>query len=159
VVEAALVTHELLEEIGIKHFCKTSGGKGLHIFIPLHGKYEYEQSRQFANIVALKVHERLPDTTSLIRNPKKREKKIYLDYLQNKLGQTIVAPYAVRPRPGAKVSTPLDWSEVNKKLDPGQFTIKTVPKRLKKKGDLFTGILGRGINLEIALKKLNKLSR
>lgn len=155
-IETALVTHEILTEIKVKHFCKTSGGKGLHILIPLHAKYDYEQSRQFAEIIASYVHQQLPDFTSMERGPKKRPKKIYLDCLQNRIGQTIAAPYSVRPRPKATVSTPLAWEEVNKKLDLTKFTIETVPTRLTEKGDLFKDILGPGVNLKEALNRLKK---
>jgi len=156
-VESAEVVHEILEEVGVPHYCKTSGGRGLHIYIPLHAKYDYEQSRLFAELIASIAHQRLPSSTSLIRNPQKREKKVYLDYLQNRTRQTVVAPYAVRPRPHAMVSTPLEWREVKKGLDPEAFTIKTVPERLKKIGDIFKPVLGKGINLIAALKKLEKL--
>lgn len=154
VVETALAAHEILDGIDVKHFCKTSGGKGLHILIPLHGNYDFEQSRQFAEIISHFIHKKLTSTTSLERNPKKRRKKIYLDCLQNRHGQTIVAPYAVRPRPHAPVSTPLSWEEVNTDLDPTKFNIKTVPSRLKEKGDIFKAVLGRGVNLEKALKNI-----
>lgn len=154
VVEVALVLHEILDQIKVKHFCKTSGGKGLHILIPLHGKYTFEQSRQFAETVSEWVHDKLPEITSLERSPKKHSKKIYIDCLQNGYGQTIVAPYSVRPRPGACVSTPLEWSEVNKSLTPQKFTIKTVLKRLKKKDPLLP-VLKLSVNLKTALKNLS----
>jgi bifunctional non-homologous end joining protein LigD len=157
VIEAALCTHQLLEEFDVVHFCKTSGGKGLHILIPLLGKYNYDQSRQFAEIIAFCVHQKLPKSTSLERDPKKRPKKIYLDCLQNRFAQTIVSPYSVRPRPGALVSTPLAWDEINKDLDPGNFTIKTVVKRVEKKGDILKSIFKKGANLKTILKKLQNI--
>lgn len=157
VIETALVVHEILDEVNVKHYCKTSGGKGLHILIPLHAKYDYEQSKLFATIIAHGVHKKLPGITSLERNPKKRPKKIYLDCLQNNLGQTIVAPYSVRPRPKALVSTPLTWEEVNQDLDPSQFNIKTVPLRLRERGDIFKAILGASVNIKKALKDLKSL--
>lgn len=158
VVEVALVAHEILEKIGVKHSCKTSGGNGLHIFIPLHAKYSYEQSRRFAELISLCIQKKLPDSTSLERNPKKRQKKVYLDCLQNRAGQTVVAPYVVRPRPKALVSTPLTWKEVNQKLDPGAFTLKTVLSRFKRKGDLFKDVLTARINMKIALARLHELN-
>jgi bifunctional non-homologous end joining protein LigD len=90
------------------------------------------------------------------RSPDKRPKKIYLDCLQNRSGQSIAAPYSVRPRPLAKVSTPLLWSEVNKNLDVSKYTIKTVPDRLKRVGDIFKPILGRGVNIKTAITRLKK---
>lgn len=148
VIEVAQEVHALLDAWKIKHFCKTSGASGLHIYLPLHGKYTFEQSKQFAQVIAATVHEKLPRITSLERSPAKRQRKVYLDYLQNRSGQTVVAPYAVRPRPGAPVSTPLLWEEVKAGLDPADFTIKTTPKRIQQKGDLFKGVLGPGISME-----------
>lgn len=159
VIEAALEIHHLLEEIGVKHYCKTSGKKGLHICIPLHGKYSFEQSRQFAEIISHYVYQKLPKSTSLLRKPERRAKRVYLDCLQNRFAQTAVAPYAVRPTPAATVSTPLEWNEIDKDLDPRDFTIKTVLPRLKKKGDLFQPVLGPGVNFKSALAKLSKLMR
>lgn len=154
VVETALVLHEILGEMNVKHYCKTSGGKGLHIMIPLHAKYDYTQSRQFAEIICHLVNKKLPKTTSMERSPAKRPKRIYLDCLQNRFGQSIVAPYAVRPRPKAMVSTPLLWEEVNTDLVLSDYTIETVPARLKKIGDILKPVLGTGINMEKALKGL-----
>lgn len=156
VIEAALTLHEILDKIQVKHYCKTSGGKGLHILIPLNGKYDYEQSRHFAEILGYLIHQKLPKTTSLERTPAKRPKKIYIDCLQNRTAQTIVAPYSVRPRPHALVSTPLEWNEVNEDLDVSQFNIKTVLNRLKKKGDIFSPILKEKTNIKIALDRISK---
>lgn len=153
VIDVALELHDMLEKMKIKHFCKTSGGKGLHILIPLHAQYEYEQSKQFAEIICRLLHKKFPKTTSVERSPEKRPKKIYLDFLQNRTGQSIVAPYAVRPRPKAMVSTPLSWEEVNQDLDLSLYTIETIPARLKKKGDIFKGVLGAGIKMEKALSQ------
>jgi bifunctional non-homologous end joining protein LigD len=103
------------------------------------------------------VHEELPVFTSLIRNPQKRKDKIYLDYLQNRPIQTICAPYSVRPKPGATVSAPLHWSEVKKGLKISAFTVKNISERLKTEGDLFEGVLGKGIDLNKTLKGLANL--
>ncbi|CCB86019.1 putative DNA ligase-like protein Rv0938/MT0965 [Parachlamydia acanthamoebae UV-7] len=157
VIEIASATHELLERAKIKNYCKTSGGKGLHIFIPLHAKYDYEQSKEFAHVIALCIHKQFPTITSVERSPQSRPKKIYLDYLQNRALQTIVAPYSVRPRPGALVSTPLLWEEVKPGLDPKDFDIHTILKRLDKMGDIFKPILGGGVNMQTALNRLKKM--
>jgi bifunctional non-homologous end joining protein LigD len=98
----------------------------------------------------------LPSTTSLERSPKKRKKKIYLDFLQNRKGQTLAAPYSLRPRTGAPVSTPLKWSEVKRGLDPKDFTMQNIFKRLEKVGDLWEGVLKEGADLEKALKIIEK---
>ena len=107
-----------------------------------------------AELLAIEIHSRLPETTSLERSIKKRNHKIYIDYLQNRRGQTLASPYSVRPKPGATVSTPLEWSEVNLKLHPSQFTIKNVLKRFEKKGDLWQPVLGKGANIKKILHKL-----
>lgn len=103
------------------------------------------------------MHEELPSFTSLVRNPQKRQDKIYIDYLQNRPIQTICAPYSLRPKPGATVSAPLHWDEVKKGLQISNFTIHTIFDRLKTEGDLFTGVLGRGIDLNRVLKGLANL--
>lgn len=154
VIETALVIKEVFDEIKGKCFCKTSGSKGLHIFIPLKARYDFDMAREFAHLIAKIVNKRLPKITSLERSPEKRDEKVYIDYLRNSTGQTIAAPYSVRPRPGAPVSTPLLWEEVNAELDPGSFTIKTIFNRLEKYGDFFQGILDGEINI---VKCINNL--
>jgi len=153
VVETAQVIHELLASHDIPCYCKTSGATGLHIYIPLGAKYTYEQTRQFGQMLATLAHEQLPEKTSIERSPSKRQKKVYIDYLQNNFGQTLASAYSVRPRPGAPVSTPLEWSEVKPGLDPVAFNMKNTLARLKKKGDLFKPVLGKGINLKAILKQ------
>jgi bifunctional non-homologous end joining protein LigD len=157
VVLVAKTLHEVMDEIGVPNFCKTSGKRGLHIYIPLGGKYSYEQAQNFAEIIARVVNQKLPKITSLIRSPEKRKKKIYIDYLQNSRTKTVVSPYSVRPTPDATVSTPLDWSEVNESLDPKKFTIKTMAQRLKTKGDLFKSLDSKKANIKTAIAKLEKL--
>jgi len=156
VVDTANAIHEILEKVSIPNFCKTSGKTGLHIYIPMQGKYTIQQTRQFAYLIATIAHQQIPEITSLERLPKKRQKKVYIDYLQNEKGQTMVCAYSARGAPHPTVSTPLLWKEVKQGLDPEQFTIKTIPKRLSQKGDIFKGILGKGIHLETSLKKLEK---
>jgi bifunctional non-homologous end joining protein LigD len=156
VIEVALLYHELLEKIHVPHFCKTSGGKGLHIIIPLQGQYTYEQSRQFAEIISTIIHEKKAKFTSLERSPAKRPKKIYLDCLQNRISQSIVSPYSVRPRPHALVSCPLKWEEVNTKLDPSHYTMKNTPRRVEKMGDVLLPLLKEKLNLKKALDLLKK---
>lgn len=154
VIETALVVKQVLDAAGAEGYCKTSGSSGMHIFIPMGAQYEYEQAKDFALLIAQLVHEQLPKLTSLKRSPKDRKKQIYLDYLQNRKGQTLSVVYSVRPKPGATVSTPLQWDEVKPGLHPSQFTIKNIFKRLEKQGDLFKGVLGKGIDMEKCLKNL-----
>ena len=153
-VATALKVKEVLDRLGITGFVKTSGGKGLHVFIPVLPKYTYEQTRQFSLIVSQMVHRELPEITSLERMPAKRVGKIYLDYLQNGRGKTMASAYSIRPREGAGVSTPLEWSEINNKLDLSAFNLKTVPKRLAKKGDLWKDFFDKRHDLNKILKSL-----
>ena len=142
VVEAALAVKVVLDRIKVKGFCKTSGSTGLHIYIPTGGRYTFTQLAPFAKNIMLVVQSMLPRTTTLERSLAKRDKrKIYLDHLQNRKGQTVASVYSVRPKPGATVSTPLKWSEVKLGLDPRAFDIHTVPARVKKLGDLFAPVL------------------
>lgn len=154
VIEVAKVVKEVLDMSCEKSYVKTSGKTGLHIYIPMHAKYPYEKVRQFSEFIVQLVHQRVPDITSLERSPAKRKDKIYLDWLQNRTGQTLAAPYSVRPVEGACVSAPLEWKEVKKGLRPEKFTIKTIHKRLKEKGDLWKGILDDSVDLNAALKCL-----
>jgi bifunctional non-homologous end joining protein LigD len=154
VVESALAVKKVLDRAGTQHYCKTSGKTGLHVYVPLGGSCDYDQARQFAEIIARLSHRELPKITSLERNPAKRQKKVYLDFLQNRRGQTLAAPYSVRPHPGATVSTPLRWEEVKSGLDPSQFTIRTIGKRLEKTGDLWRPVLSGTIDLVKCLQRL-----
>lgn len=157
-IKMAQQIHRLLESLDIPSYCKTSGGRGLHIYIPLQSKYTFEQTETFARLLATIVYRNYPDTISLERSPAKRKKRVYFDYLQNLHGgRTMVAPYSLRARPHAPVSTPLFWKEVVPGLDPLSFTLKTVPARLKKlKKDPFEGVDGPGIDLKKVLAALDK---
>ncbi len=140
VVETALAIKELLDQLGVKAFCKTSGASGLHIYVPTGGKYNYETCRLFAEYVAKQVQQQLPDITSVIRSKSKRNKKVYIDYMQNSRGQTIASPYSVRPKPGATVSAPLNWDELTDDLAIADFHIGNMADRLKEVGDLWKDI-------------------
>jgi bifunctional non-homologous end joining protein LigD len=158
VIETAQTVHRLLDKIGAASLCKTSGATGLHIAVPLAAKYTYDQAKQFTELLVNFINRELPMTTSILRNPKKRQHRIYLDFLQNRKGQTISSPYCIRPRPHAPVSTPLHWREVKRGLSPTDFTIKNTLKRLEKVGDLWQPILGEGIDLPHSLQILEKMT-
>ncbi|MGC4035767.1 MAG: non-homologous end-joining DNA ligase [Chitinophagaceae bacterium] len=154
VVDVALVVRSVLNKADIDGFCKTSGSTGMHIYVPCKRKYEYNQVRDFAKIIATLTHDQMQTNTTLERSLSKRKKnQIYIDYLQNSRGQTLASAYSVRPKPGATVSAPLEWKEVKHGLSPSDFTIKNMLKRLSKKGDLFKGIFERAIDIKSALKK------
>lgn len=154
VIDVAKLVKKILDSIGADACVKTSGSTGIHIYIPLGAKYDYDQSKQLAELIVTLVNHELPDLTSVERNPSKRKGKIYLDYLQNRQTQTAAAPYSLRPKPGVPVSTPLDWSELKKGLTPTTYNTKNIFDRLKVEGDLFKPVLGKGIDLEKVLNKL-----
>ena len=154
VMHVAKVVKQVLDSIGAEAMVKTSGSSGIHIYIPLGARYDYDQSKQLAELVVTLVNHELPDLTSVERSPSKRKGKIYLDFLQNRQTQTAAAPYSLRPKPGVPVSTPLDWSELKKGLTPTTYNARNIFDRLKVEGDLFKPVLGKGINLEKVLSKL-----
>lgn len=158
VKEAALAVKTILDVCKCDGYCKTSGASGLHIFVPLANKFSYEQVRLFAQLIAIKLVEALPDTTTIERSLEKRNiNKIYVDFLQNRKGQTISSVYSVRPLPHAPVSTPLLWQELKTGIMPQDFTMKNLPERLSTKGDIFKPVLGKGINIRKALVLLEKV--
>jgi bifunctional non-homologous end joining protein LigD len=157
VVEVAQAFHELLTELKLEGHCKTSGSSGLHIYLPLGAKYSFEESRDFCKLLCTLVQEELPGLTTLERKLVDRKGRIYLDYLQNRTGQTLASVYSVRPKPGATVSAPLEWKEVNSKLKKEEFNIFTMKDRLKVKPKLFTEVLGKGIDIADALERLESL--
>ncbi|RWY52284.1 DNA ligase D [Mucilaginibacter gilvus] len=157
VIEAALEVKNVLDAIDVPSYCKTSGSTGMHIYIPLEAKYDYDQSQMFARLIVNIVHKQIPDYTSLERMIKNRHGKMYLDFLQNRPGATIAGPYSLRPKPGATISMPLHWDEVKPGLTMKHFTIHNSIARLKKEGDLFKGVLGEGIDLEKTIKKARSI--
>lgn len=155
VIEVANAIHAFLDDIAVPSYCKTSGSTGLHIYIPLGGKYTYDQSQLFARWVASEVDSTL-DFTSVERMTDKRRGKVYIDFLQNRPSATLAAPYSLRPKPGATVSMPLHWEEVKKGLKLSDFTIANALDRIRSEGDIFKPVLGKGINLKKLLKGLEK---
>lgn len=154
VMDVAKLVKKILDSIVAEACVKTSGSSGIHIYIPLGAKYDYDQSKQLAELVVTLVNHEMPELTSVERSPAKRKGKIYLDFLQNRETQTAAAPYCLRPKPGVPVSTPLDWSELKKGLTPKTYHAKNIFDRLKVEGDLFKPVLGKGIDLEKVLSKL-----
>lgn len=153
VTEVAQAIHGLLRDLAVPSHCKTSGSTGLHIYIPLGARYSYDQSQLFAKWIAATVDDEL-DFTSVERATGKRKGKIYIDYLQNRPAATLAAPYSLRPKPGATVSMPLHWDEVNSKLKISDFNIENAWDRVQSEGDLFKPVLKKGIDLKKILGKL-----
>lgn len=158
VIETALQVNEVLKAIKIKGYCKTSGSTGIHIYIPMGAHYDFDQVKDFAHILMKQVNEKLPKITTLERSLQKRDnKKIYLDYLQNRTGQTLASAYSLRPKQGASVSMPLEWEELKPGLKPTDFNINNALDRIKEKGDLFKPVLGKGIDMMQALELLQNI--
>jgi bifunctional non-homologous end joining protein LigD len=134
VIRTAIVLHRVCESVGLPNYVKTTGKTGLHILLPLGRQCTYEQSRMLGELLARVVLRELNDIATITRHVTKRGDKVYLDYLQNRHGQTIVAPFSVRPLPGATVSMPLVWDEVNESLDPRGFTIGNAIGRMEQMG-------------------------
>ncbi|MRX46463.1 DNA ligase D [Pedobacter puniceum] len=154
VVQVASAVKEVYDEMNIKSFVKTSGSSGIHIFIYLAAKYDYKIVKNFAEFIAQKVHEKTSEITSLERSPSKRKNLIYIDYLQNRRGQTIAAPYSVRPKPNATVSFPLSWDEVDENLDMKDFHLKNVLALLKDREDPWRDMKNQKIDILKTLKTL-----
>ncbi len=160
IVDAALLVKGILDQIGMTGYPKTTGGDGMHVYIPIEPEYSYEQARIFAELISrLLVHEH-PKLFTTPRSVSKREKgRVYFDYLQIGKSKTIAAPYVLRAYPGAPVATPLEWSEVRHGLHPSQFNISNALDRFREKGDLFAGVIHKPQRLEDGLPKLEKLFR
>lgn len=157
VIMGAQVVRELLEELNIQAFCKTSGGRGIHIYIPTDRTAEFADCQKFAEYVGIYLNRSLPAISSIKTSPLLRRDKLYIDTLQNRKGQTMASVYSVRPRPGATVSTPIAWSELTAKLDPSAFTLKTIRKRLDKKGDLWAPMSKIQYDIRKLKKKLERI--
>jgi bifunctional non-homologous end joining protein LigD len=159
VISTAIVIRQLLSYLGLHAFCKTTGGRGLHIYVRLDGKKNYSGIQTLCLQLVQCIHKKLPTETSLERNPKKRKGKIYLDYLQNNFAQTVIAPYSLRANEIASVATPLGWEELNPKLKPEQFTIQTIPVRLNSRGEVWKNYFEpiSNIDYKTLQKKMKRL--
>lgn len=158
IVEAAQLVREKLDLIKVSGYPKTTGGDGMHVYIPLKPIYNYAQTRAFAEILARWLTAERPDLFTTPRIVSAREKgKVYFDWMQNAEGKTISAPYVLRAYPGAPVATPLKWDEVRPGLKPTQFHISNVLRRFERVGDLFSGVLSKPQEMEPALERLSTL--
>lgn len=157
VIEIALEFKNILDTIKIEGFCKTSGSKGLHIHVPMGGQYTYGEVRNFIKLLCYIVEQKLPKIATLERIIKKRDGKVYLDYLQNRKGHTIASVYSVRPLPGAPVSAPVAWDELREDLTPQRYNLHNLGKRLEKVGDMFRSLPTKTLDMAGALEKLDSL--
>jgi bifunctional non-homologous end joining protein LigD len=159
VVELALGLRDLCEQAGLPSFVKTSGSSGLHVLLPLGAQLGFEQSRMLAEVLARLLVARFPKLATVTRAIGARGGKVYVDYLQNRVGQLLAAPWCVRPLPGAPVSTPLDWSEVGPQLDPRAFHLRSVPQRVERRPqDPLRPVLEETADVARALARLSAAS-
>ena len=156
---AARQTGELLRELGLEPFAQVTGSKGIHVWTPLRRRATFEDVRPFARSVAELLVERHPDELTLEFRKAERGGRILIDVMRNAYAQTTVPPYAVRPRPGAPVATPIAWDELSdSKLRPDRWNVKSVPRRLAAKGDPWSDIASFARGLSRASKRLARLS-
>jgi len=160
ICDVAVTCKEILDSLGLESYAKTSGSRGIHVYVPIKPAYSYEQVADFAESVARLVEREHPDVATLERSLKKRKAaRIYLDHMQNARGKSVVAPYSVRPKPGATVSAPVEWNEIKRKQVTIQdFNIETMMERLRRRGDIFKPVLANRQRLDGAIKKLDGLN-
>ncbi len=154
VVEVAVGFRELFDELELPFFAKTSGSRGMHIYLPVLKQYSHQQAQQFVRLIEMVIHLRYKKLTSFERSPAKRKGKIYLDYLQNGRGKTMASVYSLRPKPGAKVSAPVTAEELTADLDPADFNIYTMKKRVKEKGELWQDFFKKRVDIKEVIAKL-----
>jgi bifunctional non-homologous end joining protein LigD len=154
VLDVARWVRDELAKLKVPGFPKTSGSSGLHIYVPLRKGTPYESGQIFCQIVATVVAEKHPKVATVARSVKARGQTVYVDYLQNIEGKSIACAYSARASDFAGASAPLTWAEVDAGVDPREFTIKTLPERIKKKGDLWAPSLSaEGVDLRRLLKQ------
>lgn len=156
VVKVAAALHRILRELRLPGYLKTSGATGLHILVPLGAEYTHEEARTFAGLLASLAVQAEPELATIARPIKARDGKVYIDYVQNGHGRTIVAPFSVRPLPGTPVSCPLRWEELTPRLSPGKFTIRSVRARFEKLADPMRSVLDGSIDMGAALPRIEK---
>jgi bifunctional non-homologous end joining protein LigD len=153
VVQAALLLRDALDALGLESVVKTTGGEGLHVQVPIERRHTHEDAREFADVVAGAIVRAARGLVTTERSLARRH-GVFVDTKMNGHGQQIVAPYSVRPRPGAAVAAPLRWEEVRPDLDPGELTMEVVLERVARDGDLLAPVLSSGQRLGAALRRL-----
>jgi bifunctional non-homologous end joining protein LigD len=160
VVKVARAIHALCEELELPAYAKTSGSSGLHVLLPLGGQLTHAQSRSLAELMARTVVGRLPEIATVLRSLRRREGRVYVDALQNGHGKLLVAPFSVRPLPGAPVSMPLRWREVGARLDPAQHRLGNAPARMRRlRRDPLAPVLREAPDLLASLARLRERLR
>ena len=152
----ATALRELLEQLGLATYLKTTGSRGFHVLVPLDRRAGFDQARAFARDVAKLLAEREPKRFTVEQRKDKRRGRLYLDTARNAYAQTAVAPYAVRALPGAPVACPVDWDELGR-VEPQQFTLRSLPRRLARKRDPWAGIWDEARSLREPSRRLEGL--
>jgi len=146
---AARQLRELLEHIGLVPFLQTTGSRGLHVVVPLDKRHGFDEVRAFARDIARHLARMHPEQLTVAQRREKRGRRVFIDVLRNAWGQTVVAPYAVRARPGAPVATPMDWRELDRSdLGPRSWTLHNISRRLGQKDDPWSGMGRRARSLD-----------
>ena len=160
VVESARQIREFLQEIGLESFVKTTGGKGLHLVVPIDRRHDWDEAKTFCKQVADSIVAAAPQAYTSNMAKAARTGKIFIDYLRNGRGATAIVPYSTRARTGAPVSTPLTWKELSPKIPSNHFTVENLPQRLSKlKADPWDGIGKLRQGLAGPIKRLRELSQ
>lgn len=156
ICEVALSTREIIARLGLESYAKTSGSRGIHVYVPIRAEYHFERVTALAESIAqIIAHEHTEIATTERSKQKRLNNQIYIDFMQNTYGKSVVAPYSVRPAPGATVSAPLTWEEIEEKnVAIGDFTIMNMVERVRTKGELFKGVLTNRQSLEEAFEKI-----
>ena len=153
VIEVGMYVHETLEALSIKSFAKTSGATGLQVYIPVNGRYHYDQARLINEFFGKYFSQKYPKLITMERIVKKRGKKLYFDYLQMWYGKTIATAYSPRAKEKASISMPIDWNELTG-IKPEDFTLLNAAERLAKNGDHFKDLFAMHQNLDSVLEKI-----
>ncbi len=156
VITVARHIHRLLDELGTPNYAKTSGQDGLHVMVPLGAQLDHADAKALGEVLARVVVAELPEITTIARPLAARGDRVYVDFLQNGRGKLIAAPFSVRPRPHAPVSTPLRWSQVRGTLDPARWTIRTAPRGMERRGDPMRELLSGGADVQALLGLLSQ---
>jgi bifunctional non-homologous end joining protein LigD len=156
VVQVARALKTILDDLELPSSIKTSGATGLHVLIPMGRRYTHEETRTFARLLAMLTVDQVPEISTVTRAIRGRAGKVYVDFGQNGRGNTIVAPYSVRPLPGAPASCPLRWDEVTARLDPARFTIRTIPERFGSMTDPVIEVFGPGVDVASAIARVER---
>lgn len=157
--EAARSLRDLLEELDLSPYVMTTGSKGVHVLVPLDRNADFDSARSFARDVARFLERKNPKHFTTETHKSKRKGRVFLDYLRNAYAQTAVAPYAIRPRPGGPVATPLEWDEIgDRKLNAQRYTVHNIFRRLGQREDPWGDIHRRGRSLKGARKKLQQMT-